>query len=256
MKRKTTGYILIALVFLAMLFTLSLLSAESQIQTLGTFKIGEAVNLVQNCLTSTYSNISRIVYPNGTFALNTQTAMTKNGDDYYYSFTDTITPGNYLVYGVCDESGIKTNWVYDFKITATGKDLTSAKATSYVIIFVVSFIIFLGLLILGIYLPSNNKSNEMTGYIIAVSNLKYLKILCLGIAYMVAVFLAYFSYTFSYAYLDMEYVTNMLRILFTVEAVLVLPLFILGVYIMITNAVRDAKIGDMLSRGLSTRGER
>lgn len=104
-----------------MIMTLFLVGiVSSELQTLGVFKQSEAINLVQNCLTSSYSNITRIVYPNGTFALNSQTLMTKNGDDYSYAFSNTGTLGQYIVYGSCDESGTKINWVYDFSVTATG----------------------------------------------------------------------------------------------------------------------------------------
>jgi hypothetical protein len=57
-----------------------------------------------------------------------------------------------------------------------------------------------------------------------------------------------------YAYLDMDFVTSIFRVLFTAQVVLVLPMFIVGTYFVIANAVRDNKIGDMLSRGLKTRG--
>lgn len=244
----------LTLILLAFVLLMAIsVNAETQIQTLGTFKSGETVTLVQNCLTSSYSNISRIIYPNGTFALNTQTIMVKNGDDYSYSFSDTDTMGQYLIYGVCDESGTKTNWVYDFTITATGSDLTQAKSNSYLIIFIISILIFIGLVILGIYLPGSNKKDQFTGYIIAVSNVKYLKILFLGLAYMVSVFIGYLSWMIAYAYLDMEFVTTIFRFIFTAQVVLIPGLFILLVYLSIANAVRDSKLSEMLTRGLNVR---
>ena len=246
MKQDT--FILTAIIIL---MGISLVQAEQQ--TLGIFKAGESISLVQNCLTSSYSNISRITYPNGSFALNTQTAMVKNGDDYSYAFSDTNALGQYSVYGTCDESGVKTNWVYDFQVTATGEDLTSAKATAYVIIFIISFIVFLALLTMGIYLPVRNKSDEMTGYILAVSNLKYLKLFCLGLSYIVIVFISYFAWMFSYAYLDMDFVTTIFQFIFYALAALVLPLFILFTYFTIANLIRDSQIGEQLSRGLRVR---
>jgi len=106
---------------LTIVLCLGLVSA-SQITSLGEKQQGKSVNLIQNCVNSTYANITRVTYPNGSFALNTQTAMTKNGDDYDYTFSNTKELGPYYVYGQCDEDGIKTNWVYDFTITTTGRD--------------------------------------------------------------------------------------------------------------------------------------
>jgi hypothetical protein len=180
--------------------------------------------------------------------------MTKSGTEYTYSFCNTSDLGVYIVNGVGDLDGVNTVWAYDFTISATGKDLTSAKATSYVIIFVISFVVFLGFLLIGIYLPSNNKSDEFTGYILAVNNLKYVKILSFAFSYLVALFISYFAWMVCFAYLDMDFVTNIFKILFYAETVLLLPLFVIGSWIMIANLVRDAQIGDMLSRGLKTRG--
>ena len=47
------------ILLLLMIFSLTVVSA--QVQTLGTFKQGENVTLIQNCQTSTTSNITRII---------------------------------------------------------------------------------------------------------------------------------------------------------------------------------------------------
>jgi len=132
---KTKALILAIVVGIIIFATLQYVNAEeTQLQSLGTVEQGKIITLVQNCLTSTYSNISRISYPNRTFAINSQTLMIKNGDDYSYNFSNTITPGNYIVYGVCDESGTKTNWVYDFYVNPTGRTSGSVFDNSFLII--------------------------------------------------------------------------------------------------------------------------
>jgi len=94
-------------------------------QSLGVFQTGAEVTLVQSCDDSTYSNISKITFPNSTLAINTETVMTPDGGDTYsLSFTDTVPLGSYLVYGHCDESGTDTVWVYDFEITYSGKKVS------------------------------------------------------------------------------------------------------------------------------------
>lgn len=93
-------------------------------QTLGTFQTGTDVTLVQSCFTSSYSNISKVTYPNSSLALDVETVMVKNGDTYSYVFSDTEQLGRYLVYGHCDEDGSDTNWVYDFEITYSGQKVS------------------------------------------------------------------------------------------------------------------------------------
>ena len=140
-----------------------------------------------------------------------------------------------------------------FQVTPTGNSLDSAKSLAYILIFIISFLIFIGLLIIGIALPVSNKRDEMTGYILAVNNLKYLKMFCLGLAYVTLVFMSYFVYNFSYAYLDMTFMTNIFYFIFIGLAYLTLPLFILSSFFTIANLVRDSKVADLLSRGLRTR---
>jgi hypothetical protein len=158
---KTKALVLSIIIGIIIFISLQYVNAETQIQTLGTFKSGETVTLVQNCLTSSYSNISRIIYPNGTFALDTQTVMVKNGDDYSYNFSNTDSMGQYIVYGLCDESGTKTNWVYDFQITSSGKETTISDSVFYIGVLII-LIVFLILALLKITYNGTISDNILT----------------------------------------------------------------------------------------------
>lgn len=93
-------------------------------QSLGTFETGTDVTLVQSCAGSTYTNITKITYPNSTLALDAETAMAKTGDTYSYVFSSTEPLGRYMVYGHCDEDGTDVVWVYDFEITYSGQKVS------------------------------------------------------------------------------------------------------------------------------------
>lgn len=223
-----------------LILLLGLVSAD-----LGTFRQGECVK-IKTILNASSVNISTISYPNSTVIISNK-AMTKTGQTFSYTFCNTSILGTYI-YDYFDNSG--NVYVNSFEITPTGNDLSSSQSVVYIIIFIISFIIFIGLLTLGIYLPEGNKKNEMTGYIIAVSNLKYLKLVSLFLAYLTAMILSYFSWMVSYAYLEMEFIGDIFRFLFYGEAILILPIFILFVFITIANLVKDNKIADGLTRGL------
>jgi len=241
--------LIIGLVFIMILITF--VSANS-ISSLGTFKQGESIELKQTCADCSYINFTRVSYPNGTRALgNVQT--TKEGSIFNYTFYNTTELGTYIVEGIGDVDGVDTVFAYNFEITPTGKGLSSAKATAYVIILIISILIFIGLLYFGIAIPSKNKRDEMTGYILAVNNLKYLKYVILGFSYLTLLWVSYFSWMITYAYLDFDFLTNIFRFMFTFLAILTLPLFILFVFLTITNGIRDSKLNDFLLRGLRTR---
>jgi len=92
--------------------------------TLGVFETGDDVTLIQSCTASSYSNITKVSYPNSTLALDTETAMVKNGDTYSYVFSNTDPLGRYLVFGHCDEDGADVIWVYDFEVTYSGQKVS------------------------------------------------------------------------------------------------------------------------------------
>ena len=112
----------ILLILFIGIFLISLASAE--IQTLGTFKQRECINLIQTCENCTYNNISSVLYPNSSVVLS-NIVMTKDDTYYNYTFCNTSTLGSYIVNGYGDLDGERTTWNYDFKITPSGNDAPS-----------------------------------------------------------------------------------------------------------------------------------
>jgi len=109
---------------LSLLMLITLMSGVLGAQTLGTFESGADVTLIQSCDSSTYSNITKIAFPNSSLALDVETVMVKNGNTYSYIFSDTTELGRYLVYGHCDEKGVDKVWAYDFETTYTGQKVS------------------------------------------------------------------------------------------------------------------------------------
>ena len=97
-------------------------------ESLGVFESGICVNLLQTCDNCTYNNITSVTYPNSTYALN-DVVMTKDGNEYNYTFCDTNTTGIYSVNGVGDLDGQHTVWSYTLKITREGDDSTPESRT-------------------------------------------------------------------------------------------------------------------------------
>lgn len=214
---------------------------------LGSFKQNECVNIVTN-LNSTSVNITNVNTPSpNSQVILTNQVMTANGNLFNFTFCNTSTIGRYT-YGYCDNLG--ECYSNDFEVNPTGETLTSAKSSIYIFIFIASLLVLVGLLWLGLGIPSGNKRDEMTGYIIAVSNIKYLKIVFLGLAYLTIVFITYFTWMISYSFLNMTFMSDIFRFIFYFLAIATLPLFIFLTVIMIMNLVRDSKVKDMLMRGL------
>jgi hypothetical protein len=235
-----------------LIVTLILPLSSSETITFGTYQKGSQVRLKQICDNCSYVNITELLYPNSSLALN-DTSMNKVGTDYNYEFNNTESVGKYYVTTCGDLNGITSCQTYDFEVTPLGTTMTTQKSIIYVIVFIISILILVGLLIIGIALPVSNKRDEMTGYILAVSNLKYFKLVCLAFAYLDVVFISYFSWGISSAYLDMSFITEIFHFTSIFLTVCILPLFILFVYLSIANLIRDSQVADFLSRGLSVK---
>jgi hypothetical protein len=214
-----------------------------------TYQLNSCIDLIQVCDNCTSVNITTIRYPNSTIALS-NVEMTRNNTEYNYTYCDTGVTGTYTISGYGDDNAITDTFSYDFEVTVTGQELNIPKTTIYSIILIMSVLFFLGLIILGIFLPYSNKKDEMTGYVIAVNNLKYVKIFSIVFSYLVLTFIVFYLYTLSRAYLDLDYVTTILYFVLVVLLGLIVPFFVILMLILIGNWIHDNKIGDYLSRGL------
>ena len=203
-------------ILLTLIFGVFILSfASAEIQTLGTFKQGEEINLIQTCASCTFNNITSVLYPNSTEVIG-NFEMTRTGSVYNFTLSSgNITSiGEYIVNGIGDLDGIDTVWNYNFFITPTGFDLETSESLLYIIILISTFILFLGFLYPAITLPYSNKVNK-DGSITKIARAKYLKLLSIWFAYG---FLMWFLQTLnliSISFIKLTNLTNFITNIFT-----------------------------------------
>ncbi len=89
------------------------------VETLGTFKQNENVELRQVVSGASFCNVSSVVYPNSSKAI-TNVEMTQDGNEYSYTFSNTSNLGSYIVNGYCGNSTDESVFAYDFEITPSG----------------------------------------------------------------------------------------------------------------------------------------
>lgn len=239
------------LLFLCLIFFLPLV--QSEVQDLGVFKTQQILTLSQTCQNCSFVNVTRVIFPNSTQNfINVQMSQPITGN-FNASFSMTDANGQYIATTCGDPNGIYTCVDYSFVINPLGKILTTSQAGLYSLVLVIAFIFFVLCIAGGIFLPSGNKRDEMTGYVIAVENIKYLKMFLLAVSYLIFVLIIYFAYIISYAYLDLDFLGSLLSILFYILLYLIIPFFIVGVFIIIANKVRDSQVAYQLSRGFSVK---
>ena len=151
MKRKTTGYILIALVFLAMLVSLNLIRAETELQPLNQNVDLRFLCTLNGAIPSASTNYNiTISYPNGTTYLN-NVGTTAIGNGAFNYTTNFSQIGLYKVQMFC------YNGTYSFadegyyEVTNTGNKLDTSKTIVIVMGLGIMLLIGILLFIFGIY---------------------------------------------------------------------------------------------------------
>lgn len=191
-------------------FLISLISASP-----GIYKQGQDINLLQTCANCSFINVTSITNPNGTVLIS-NVVMTKDGSVFNYTLNSSLTTalGTYRVNGIGNPDGVNEIWAYSFDVTPTGTILETSESILYVIILIVTFILFLGFLYPAIKLPYSNKVNP-DGSITRITRLKYLKLLSVWFAYG---FFMWFLQTLngiSINYITLTYLSNFITSIFT-----------------------------------------
>ena len=232
-----------------------LVSGVTALQSLGTFQQGEDVNLIQSCDNSTYSNISRITYPNSTFLLDAETIMNSTtNDNYNYTLTNSDTPGPHIVYGHCDEDLVDTQWVYDYEITSTGLALTTQMSILYIGLLAVIVFIFILMVLLISVLPSDNNRGE-EGEIISINNLKFLRPVIWISIYGIIAAIMFITSNIALAYISSGMIGSFLFMIYKVMMWLAIPLLVIYVVYIIAKIFQDKEVKNLIERGVQVGGD-
>jgi hypothetical protein len=223
------------------------------------FKPGIPINYEKPCVNNgTYCSNSAtcnitVYSPNLTAIINNQ-AMTNNGAYFNYTIPAQTQISNlYSTAITCKDGNNQGFSTFQMEINPLGAELDGSKASLYIAMLLIGILMFIGSIIAAITIPADNPRDQMTGYVLAVSNIKYVKIILWGIAYLLLMLIMWTSYIISFGLLNMDFLGSLFQFAFYTMVVLVLPLIVLLVYLMIANAVRDSEISKLISGGFKTR---
>jgi len=88
-------------------------------QSLGTFKKGECINLIQTCDNCTFVNFTSVIYPGGAFEILNLNAS-QQGTIFNHTFCNTSLIGTYIINSIGDLNGVITTSSYTLYISSTG----------------------------------------------------------------------------------------------------------------------------------------
>lgn len=202
---------------LILMFSIILISfASAQQQSLGSVKQDDCIDITQTCPDCTYNNITSIIYPNKTkYSFSPEQNMTKVGTDYtFHTCNFSSQLDEYIVNGIGDLGGTNTIWNYNYIVTPTGFILETSESILYIIILIVTFILFLAFLYPAITLPYSNKTSP-DGSITRITKTKYLKLLSVWFAYGFFMWFLQTLNTISGSFIKLTYLSNFITNIFT-----------------------------------------
>jgi hypothetical protein len=134
-------YVIISLIFLFIF--ISFISADN-VQSLGKVKQGNSIVLKQNCINTTYVNITSISVTGiqTEELISSPISMNLISDGYQsYNFSDTSLVGEYIITGVCDENSLVKGWSYNFDVTPSGGNFDGVAISVYIFFLLICLII-------------------------------------------------------------------------------------------------------------------
>lgn len=232
-------------IFLWLIFLLLIGLVTAQTENLGTYKKSECVQLIFNNDSSTYANITGVTYPlNSSFALLGNESMTDNSNGLFnYSFCDTLTLGQYNVYGISDAGDFQLT----FTISNLGTNLTTQESIIYLILTLGVFLIFGISLYFAVAIPYGNTTNEK-GAVIKVTKAKYFKLFMIGLTYSFFVWLLNILIGVSDNFANLTLYYGFISFLFTIFINLTIPIMVLILIIMGAEIIRDSNVTKTLKR--------
>ena len=239
------------LIMIMSMFLLTLVSAES----IGTFKQNTEIELYQTCNNCTYCNFTAIKYDNGTNIL-TNLATTKDGTYYYYLLNSSYLTktGEYNYCYDCGNNIEKSTGCLSFEITYTGKQLSDASSTFYIVLFA-TFIFLFTVTLFGIgQLPSSN-ATDPEGTIIKISYLKYLRNILWLTLWMLIIALMYMVSNIGFAYLEDAMFATFFFNIFKMGLGLTLPIVVIWFIYIFAQIFDDREIRQLWERGMFPQGK-
>lgn len=234
-------------ILFCLIFGIFLISFVSALDDLGTFQQDTCINLSQTCASCTYVNISSVSNNNNsTLISNVPMANFGNGE-WRYEFCDTSDLGRYDIRGMGDINGVDSSFAYYLIITPSGIEIETADSFIYIIILIVTFLLFVGFLIPAIKLPYSNKVNN-DGSVTQITKAKYLKLLCMWFSYG---FFMWFLQTLngiSTSFVELKYLSNFITNLFIQSYRLSLGVTFLILSILVIETWKDIILNKQIKR--------
>ena len=225
---------------------------------------GDVVDLKIFCVLDTACNVSTncsmtVHYPNGTNMVQDQN-MTNNIQFFNYTlYNDTIIEddfvlGIYTAYTYCQSGDLYDYATWQFEINNYGRD-ESGNGLLMLILLQPAVALMIILIIIAYILPGDNNINfgPDGNRVLELNYGYYVKLGCWLGAYLCFWVITFLSWQISRILLSLEGLSNILRMMFIVETILIFPIILLIVILGFVKIMQDSLLSKEIQRGLPPR---
>lgn len=224
---------------------ISLVSSANFVQNTPVDIKVQCLNNGTYCSSSGNCNLT-ILYPSNVLFINN--TMTRQPVYYNLTLPNSSILGNYQCSFTCCDGGLCSTGDCGFTISPTGLDISTGQSFIYIFLIVMSFIVFLLLLYASIKIPFKNiRNNE--GVMVAINQLKWLKVASIGLNYIVLMFIFGLSGALSRNFLAGLGIENFFNWGYFILLSLLIPFAILSIVLGFIVFITDKRLYKKIKRG-------
>lgn len=250
------------ILFLILLFIPLISSVENVIYTdenPRTFQKDKAVDIKINLfdlnnsiVSDTANNCSLYIYKPDNSLLVSNVSMSSNAGYYNYTLSSgqINTTGKYgAVVNCLGNNNVGAISSFTFFITTSGFILSNAQAIVYTTLLFITIIFFSFCLYFGLKIPFKNNRNQ-EGKIVSINDFKFLKIFLLALSYIILLAIFWIGLNISEGFLFNPVTSIVFRIGYIFMYSLILPVFLISIFISFSVYFMDKKVKKRILRGI------
>ena len=248
MVKNTLILVLFYMFLLVPLISAEVFTADEDMNIIYAVRTNDAVTSTALC------NIT-IKDPDKNILVNfEQMVYSSTSQTYSYTLpgTNTSELGEYCYDITCVDGVLNNTESFCDTVNPIGKEYSTAESITYIFVLIVMMGIFGLLVYWANALPWRNERNQFDE-IIRVNWKKHLKIACIGLAYVLLVWIVFLSWNLSFGYLQMRGLGLFFMYLFSLLVGLALPVFVSIVIFSLIAFLNDKKISKYIERGIPIR---
>lgn len=205
------------------------------------------------CSTAASCNYS-VFAPDYTKIKNHTTNLGVNSAFYVFiNSSQSQSIGTYYVNIWCEDVGETTKTTFEFEITQTGTNLSTAQGIVYIVFLLAILFIFSVVLYFSIKIPFGNYKRGDDDQVIGVNDLKWVKVFLICMSYILLMFIFGIMRSITANFLSLDNASGVFNWMYWIMLSFLWPIIVVSFILIIIYAVDGKRMRKILARGVQFR---